>query len=90
MTMARFLAYFGIYLASGVIIASIFRLTLYYSMFNLRGRLLRPNSFEIFNEVMFWPGLLIFLSFLFFESLAGLLWEIGNCVLWIFKKWRRK
>lgn len=86
----RILTYIGIYLAMGAIVASIWRLTSCYFAIKPRYSLPQPDFFGIFNEIILWPFLLIFLLLLFIESLVDLLCEIGNCALWFFKKRRKK
>lgn len=90
MTMMRILMYFGVYLVIGIVIASIWRSTSCYSTLKWKYVLLKPDLFEIFNEVMFWPFLLIFLISIFSDSLGGLLCEIGNCIRRSQKRRRKK
>ncbi len=80
----------GIYLVIGIVLASIFRLTSFYSAFKLKYTLLQPNLYDIFWEIMFWPFLLLLLIVLFSTSLVDLLCEIGNCIAQVSKKWRRE
>ncbi len=90
MTMAQDLIYVGIYLAIGIVIVSIFRLTLRYSILRKpKHSLTQPNFFEIFIEIMLWPFILLFLIPLFSESLINLLCKIGICISRVSRKRRR-